>query len=133
MNKKGFTLVELIAGIIIGGIGVLIVIPVIGKMFVTIPYVYSEGERSGEIIKFSKKGMFFKTWEGELNTGVFQRKEGASTTAWEFSVKSPAVIERLIEASETGERVTLVYHEYILVSYRDGETDYIVVDVKKPK
>ncbi len=27
---------------------------------------YSEGIRSGELIKFSHKGMLFKTWEGEI-------------------------------------------------------------------
>lgn len=39
--------------------------------FAFIYYVpYSEGTRSGELIKFSRKGVVFKTWEGELSQGI---------------------------------------------------------------
>ena len=31
---------------------------------------YSQGLRSGELIKFSNKGVIFKTWEGELSQGI---------------------------------------------------------------
>jgi hypothetical protein len=31
---------------------------------------YSEGVRSGELIKISSKGMIFKTYEGELSQGI---------------------------------------------------------------
>jgi len=31
---------------------------------------YSEGTRSGELIKFSKKGIVFKTYEGEISQGI---------------------------------------------------------------
>ena len=30
---------------------------------------YSEGSRSGRLIKISKKGVLFKTWEGQLDVG----------------------------------------------------------------
>jgi hypothetical protein len=32
-------------------------------------YTYSDGNRAGILIKFSKKGYIFKTHEGELNLG----------------------------------------------------------------
>jgi uncharacterized protein YwgA len=31
---------------------------------------YSEGVRSGELIKISHKGFVVKTWEGELSQGI---------------------------------------------------------------
>jgi hypothetical protein len=128
MNKKGYTLFEVIIAAFIAFVFTGIIIGPILKSFTTIPIVYSQGERSGEIVKFSQKGLYFKTWEGELNQG---RSLDGSTPLWAFSVTSPDVIEAIIESQEKGERITLVYKEYILVSYRDGETDYIITDIKK--
>jgi hypothetical protein len=134
MNKKGFTLIELLVALVIGFAAIMVVGGGVLKALVTIPYVYSEGERTGELVKFSKKGVFFKTWEGQLNTGVWQQgTDGNMTTMWEFSVKSPAVAEALQEILERGGRTTLKYKEYLIVAYRDGETDYIVYDLKVPK
>ena len=31
---------------------------------------YSEGYRAGELVKFTHKGLLFKTWEGEISQGV---------------------------------------------------------------
>ena len=31
---------------------------------------FSEGVRSGELIKISKKGIIVKTWEGEISQGI---------------------------------------------------------------
>jgi prepilin-type N-terminal cleavage/methylation domain-containing protein len=128
MNKKGYTLFELIVCVFIGLIFISIIGGPVAKGFMTIPIIYSQGERSGEIVKFSKKGLYFKTWEGELNQG---RSPDGSTPLWAFSVTSPDVIEAIIESQEKGERITLVYKEYILVSYRDGETDYIITEIKR--
>ncbi|MBK7268496.1 MAG: hypothetical protein IPI07_02900 [Flavobacteriales bacterium] len=33
---------------------------------------YSEGSRSGMVIKLSKRGMVFKTWEGQMNLQTFR-------------------------------------------------------------
>ena len=39
--------------------------------FAFIYYVpYSEGYRSGELIKFSRKGVLVKTWEGQISQGL---------------------------------------------------------------
>ena len=40
-------------------------------MYAFIYYVpYSEGVRSGELIKISNKGVGIKTWEGEISQGI---------------------------------------------------------------
>jgi hypothetical protein len=47
-------------------------IVVVSLMLFTFIYcaTYSEGVRSGQLIKFSHKGMAFKTWEGEISQGI---------------------------------------------------------------
>ncbi|MFZ9003546.1 MAG: 6-phosphogluconate dehydrogenase, partial [Robiginitalea sp.] len=43
---------------------------ILAGIFAFVYYVpYSEGVRSGELIKFSRKGVLFKTWEGEISQG----------------------------------------------------------------
>jgi len=32
---------------------------------------YSNGVRAGKLVKFSSKGVVFKTWEGEISQGVY--------------------------------------------------------------
>ena len=55
-----------ILGIIAGIIALGLV-----SYFAFIYYVpYSEGIRSGELIKLSHKGIAMKTWEGELSQGI---------------------------------------------------------------
>ncbi len=31
---------------------------------------YSDGDRTGQLVKFSHKGIILKTWEGEINQGI---------------------------------------------------------------
>ena len=54
---------------------------------------YSSGTRSGQLMKLSRKGYVFKTYEGELFLGVFT--SGQPTVApgniWAFSVKNRKV------------------------------------------
>jgi hypothetical protein len=49
-----------IVGVLVG-----IAIVVFGYFWVALNWNYSTGERAGWIQKFSKKGWFCKTWEGE--------------------------------------------------------------------
>ena len=54
---------------------------------------YSDGYRSGELIKFSHKGVIVKTWEGEVSQGI------SGTQIFSFTVmdNQPEVIKRLKE------------------------------------
>lgn len=46
-------------------------------IFTFVIYVnFSEGKRAGELIKMSRKGVIFKTYEGQLNTGGFSEGDG---------------------------------------------------------
>jgi len=51
-------------------ITVILVVGVAGYFGFLYTAMYSEGVRSGELIKVSHKGVAFKTWEGEISQGI---------------------------------------------------------------
>lgn len=112
---------------------VLIVIITICFTLLTLYYVsvyyltYSEGYRSGELVKFSNKGILFKTWEGRLSQGISDELQ------FEFSVedKQKKVIENLLDFQ--GKRVKLTYKERFGTFPWLGDTKYYVIKVEKDK
>jgi hypothetical protein len=79
----------------------------------------------GTIIKFSRKGVLFKTNEGVAQlVGVMEKNE------WVFSVTDPAVVEKLRIAQQTGRPAVLQYAERKWVMPWQGSTHYFVTDVK---
>ena len=52
--------------------GVLSIVIIAVTLYFTAVYylTYSEGYRSGQLVKVSYKGLVFKTWEGQLSQGV---------------------------------------------------------------
>ena len=87
---------------------------------------YSGGERVGHIIKISKKGYVFKTWDGQLNTGEIQQG------LWEFSVKQDdtEILDQLREAMKIGNRVALHYDEkYVSLPFL-GDTKNFITEVE---
>ena len=95
---------------------------------------YSLGYRAGNVMKVSKKGVIFKTWEGQLNVGGLQGGETSSdvaTTVWNFSVTNEAIVDDIETAVDEGTRVKLHYREkYLQFDFR-GDTKYIVYKVEK--
>lgn len=96
---------------------------------------YSEGIRSGVVIKGSKKGFIFKTYEGQLNLLTFgaSKNQNLISETFDFSVptNNTAVIEDLEAASLSGERVTLHYVEKFVTFPWRGDTKYLVVKVER--
>ena len=92
--------------------------------FLAIYYItYSEGYRAGELVKFSHKGIVFKTWEGEISQGV---SEGQ---IFYFSVegKEKEVIKKLQDLQ--GKSVKLTYKERFATFPWLGDTKYYVTEV----
>lgn len=98
---------------------------------------YSEGVRSGMVVKISKKGWVFKTYEGQLNLQTFGANKSPNlvSESFEFSVESDqeAVIKALEEASLSGERVSLKYEERLAKFFWRGDTKYFVTEVERLK
>jgi len=98
---------------------------------------YSNGIRSGVVVKISERGFLFKTYEGQLNIGTFGafKNQSDMNTVFEFSVPRDRedVIKTLKEVSLTGERVSLDYEEKYFVYWWLGETKYLVTKVERLK
>lgn len=98
---------------------------------------YSEGIRSGMVVKISKKGWIFKTYEGQLNLQTFGANKSPNivSESFEFSVDNDRaeVIKMLEEASLSGERVSLKYTERMMVFFWRGDTKYFVTEVERLK
>lgn len=104
-------------------IGVLVL--VIGGFLLAYFVHYSEGVRAGELVKFSHKGVIFKTWEGEISQGV---SEGQ---LFEFSVqdKEDKVRKDLVEFQ--GKYVKVYYYERFFKLFWLGDTKYFITKVEE--
>ncbi len=87
---------------------------------------YSDGYRSGQLVKISRRGVVFKTHEGTLNLSP-----NGMMTAWEFSVKN-ADVSNALEGFE-GKQVRVHYIQRYQVFFWQGETEYIVDGVEEVK
>ena len=88
---------------------------------------YSEGFRSGELIKVSHKGYITKTWEGELSQGI----SGAQIFKFSVMDNQPKVIEDL--KKHQGKFVKLEYVERYKTFFWWGDTRYFITKVQLDK
>jgi len=86
---------------------------------------YSEGTRTGELIKFSRKGVILKTWEGEISQGI------SGAQIFEFSVLSEKkdVVDKL--KNNQGNYVKLTYVERYATFVFWGDTKYFINKVEE--
>lgn len=93
------------------------------KHFSEAPFIdYSEGERIGVLRKFSKKGLIYKTWEGELmlNAGMGTVK----LDTFNFSCPNKDVASFLKD--NLGQEIILTYKQGLLMPYKLGSTSYLI-------
>lgn len=89
---------------------------------------YSEGVRVGVIQKFSKKGTFTKSWEGELAMGGIKSNQSGFTNIWKFSATDQAVATQIDDAVMSGREVALKYCQ-IQFNIGTTDTDYLITKV----
>jgi hypothetical protein len=104
----------------------LLIVLVVGYLAVVLNWAYSEGERSGIVQKFSRKGWLFKTWEGEL---AMTTVPGVAPVIWNFTVREDDAVAQVSAA--IGKRVVLHYtaHRGVPTSLF-GETPFFVDGVR---
>lgn len=92
---------------------------------------YSEGERSGTVYKLSHKGFFMKSYEGEMNLGGMAADANGQmvVNTFKFSVRDPAVVEKINAAATSGKRVTLHYTQYAIAPI-SIDTPYVIDGVR---
>ena len=83
-------------------------------------YTYSEGTRVGVINKFSKKGTFWKTYEGQIALeGIVSSGSHVGANVWDFSLDNQArkgenidgIAKQIQEYAESSTKVRIKYHE----------------------
>lgn len=107
-------------------ISIIVIIVISAVYYVFIYYAtYSDGFRSGELIKITHRGVIFKTWEGKISQGVAEEQH------FEFSVesKNKDVIGALKDFQ--GQKVKLTYIERFGTFPWMGDTNYYVTKVEK--
>ena len=116
---------------------ILVSVVILAVAFLCLSYwgVYDEGVRAGTVLRISKKGMIFKTYEGQLNVQTFGAIKGANPImeAFDFSVSAADqdVVKTLQEVSLSGERVNLHYvARYAAFPWR-GDTKYFITKVER--
>ncbi|MDY0779313.1 6-phosphogluconate dehydrogenase [Tenacibaculum sp. IB213877] len=86
---------------------------------------YSEGIRSGELIKFSRKGMLIKTWEGEISQGI------SGAQIFKFSVENNQK-EAIYDLQKLqGRYVKVYYKERYGTFFWLGDSKYFITKVEE--
>ena len=93
---------------------------------------YSNGEKVGNLIEFTKKGVIWDSWEGRLNL----TQTGMNTSGEPFSFSfdndrndQDSLIKLMQKAQVEGWKIKIRYHEvwgFKNVLSNRGETDYFV-------
>ncbi len=97
---------------------------------------YSVGEKVGNLIEFTKKGVIWDSWEGRMN--LTQTGMNTSGAPFQFSFDNDrndqdSLVQLLYQAQVEGWKVKLKYHEvwgFKNVWNNRGETDYFIDDVE---
>ena len=106
---------------------VLLLTTVVTTLYFTFVYYvpYSEGVRSGELIKISKKGYVVKTWEGEISQGI----SGAQVFQFSIMDNQPGVIDSLKKFQ--GNFIKVEYVERYKTFFWWGDTRYFITKVER--
>jgi len=96
-----------------------------GYTYLMLSWSYAEGERAGYVQKFSKRGWFCKTWEGEL---AMVSMTGTMSEKFFFSVRDDRVANKI--NANMGRKVAMQYEQHVgLPTSCFGETEYFVKDL----
>lgn len=93
---------------------------------------YSNGEKVGNLIEFTQKGVIYDSWEGRLN----MTQTGMNTSGEPFSFSfdndrddQDSIVNLMKQAQVEGWKLKIRYHEvwgFKNVFYNRGETNYFV-------
>ncbi len=117
-------------------ITVIIILVILGGIFSFLYWgVYDEGVRAGTVLRVSKQGILWKTYEGQLDLASFGALKKVSPIAgtFDFSVEpgNDSIVRLLEKVSLSGERVNLRYiKRYMTFPWR-GKTKYFIEGVEQ--
>ncbi|MBI1780263.1 MAG: 6-phosphogluconate dehydrogenase [Sphingobacteriales bacterium] len=89
---------------------------------------FSEGERKGSLIKISKKGNVFKTYEGEMWLSC---RQTVNAEKFLFSIADKSIADSLEKLQD--ECVQLKYKQYRRTLPWRGDSEYLIVGYERVK
>lgn len=110
------------SGSIIGLTTVAAILLKVGSCGLLNSYEYSSGSRAGVVNKVSKKGLIWKTYEGQMALeGVVSSGGSVGANVWDFSIDNQArhgenvseLAEKLNDALDSGKKVKIKYTQVI--------------------
>lgn len=95
------------------------------ETWLSLTWVYADGERAGYVQKFSRRGWLCKTWEGQM---AMVTMPGTLADKFDFTVREQAVADKI--NANIGKRLALHYeqHKWIPNSCF-ADTEYFVTGV----
>jgi len=134
MSKKKRTMTRIEWLIVLGIVLILLAVSPIGSSvwgLFTFPIQYSEGDRVGQVVKLSEKGLIWKTWEG----GMGLTQSGAYVEYSNFSIDSrnpnrQEISDQLQRAYTSGELIKVHYDQRLGARPWRGKTTYLVSDIE---
>lgn len=104
-------------------------------------YEVSDGEMTGQITWFTKRGIFCKTWEGQVilggmrkqtsmsSDGKFSVTSSVANTSY-FTVEDLSLVPKIQAAFESGVPVRLHYKKELVTFCRSDGDDTFVTSIK---
>ena len=106
----------------------VVVVGLVGFTWFTLTFVYSAGERTGFVQKFSRRGWICKTWEGEM---ALVTLPGTVAEKFEFTVRDDAIAQQISRDMATGNRMTVQYNQHKWIPNSCfGDTQYFVTSAR---
>jgi hypothetical protein len=111
-------------------LSIIIVLVLLGYGYWRYFFTYSEGNRTGLLQKFSRKGTLFKTYEGELVLSSIKSTSDVSIASEKFffSVNDKELAKKMMGME--GQRVILHYQQKNAAILWRGDTPYMVDSVR---
>lgn len=94
-------------------------------------FIYSEGDRVGQVTKLSKKGLIWKTWEASM--GLTQ--SGSYVEHWNFSIDNgdpqrDILFKKVTESYNSGDIVKVHYIQHLGIIPWRGKTSYHIQNIE---
>ncbi len=86
---------------------------------------FSEGEKIGYFTMVTKKGVQWKTWEGEVQLGPGEQMTNQPIWAVSFGDRED-LVEQARQARDSRSLVRVKYHKYLVNPITEGATPYRV-------
>lgn len=129
MKRSGWTLIELLVVVVIVAVGFCMCASLMGGCFGGIMPNYSQGERTGELLKVSYKGLVWKAWEVDLKTSDFGLRGNQNN--WEnmvsFSCRDSDLGPQLEQY--IGKKVIVKYSQYWSKPWKQ-DSAYTLVSIR---